>query len=101
MARLSAKNSRQVTYGQRSRDDRLVFGARGGYRFGGRLRSDFNLSQAERELRQYLFSELFPMLRNVRLTHAWGGNLGVARHFSPAHAGRPSPEDRTRRWLWR
>lgn len=78
-----SENSRQVTYGQRSRDDRLVFGARGGYRFGGRLRSDFNLTQAERALRQHLFSELFPILRNVRLTHAWGGNLGVARSFHP------------------
>ena len=27
--------SRQVTYGQRTADDRLAFGARGGYRFGG------------------------------------------------------------------
>lgn len=78
-----SENSRQVTYGQRSRDDRLVFGARGGYRFGGRLRSDFNLTQTERELRRHLFGELFPMLRNVRLTHAWGGNLGVARRFHP------------------
>jgi glycine/D-amino acid oxidase-like deaminating enzyme len=78
-----SENSRQVTYGQRSRDDRLVFGARGGYRFGGRLRSDFELTQDERALRQHLFSELFPMLRNVRLTHAWGGNLGIARRFHP------------------
>lgn len=75
--------SRQVTYGQRSADDRLVFGARGGYRFGGRLRSDFNLSEDERELRRYLLGELFPQLRRVRLTHAWGGNLGMARRFRP------------------
>ncbi|MBC9250330.1 FAD-dependent oxidoreductase [Pseudomonas alcaligenes] len=77
------ESSRQVTYGQRSADDRLVFGARGGYRFGGQLRSDFNLTTDERELRRYLFGELFPQLRNVRLTHAWGGNLGMARHFHP------------------
>jgi len=38
-----SEGSRQVTYGQRTADDRLVFGARGGYRFGGRLREDFNL----------------------------------------------------------
>jgi len=75
--------SRQVTYGQRSADGRLVFGARGGYRFGGRLRSDFNLTENERELRRYLFGELFPQLRDVRLTHAWGGNLGMARRFHP------------------
>lgn len=78
-----SESSRQVTYGQRSADDRLVFGARGGYRFGGRLRSDFNLSDDERELRRYLFGELFPQLRDVRLSHAWGGNLGMARRFAP------------------
>ena len=43
--------SSQVTYGQRTLDNRLVFGARGGYRFAGRLRSDFNLSEEERGLR--------------------------------------------------
>ncbi len=75
--------SRQVTYGQRSADDRLVFGARGGYRFGGRLREDFSLSTAEVELRRYLFGELFPQLRNVAISHGWGGNLGMARRFQP------------------
>ncbi|MGL4319012.1 MAG: NAD(P)/FAD-dependent oxidoreductase [Pseudomonas sp.] len=75
--------SRQVTYGQRTADDRLVFGARGGYRFGGRLRGDFNLTEDERGLRRYLLGELFPQLREVRLSHAWGGNLGMARRFQP------------------
>ena len=78
-----SENSRQVTYGQRTLDNRLVFGARGGYRFGGRLRTDFNLTEDERGLRRYLFSELFPQLRDVRITHAWGGNLGMARRFRP------------------
>ncbi|MDF0730296.1 FAD-dependent oxidoreductase [Pseudomonas entomophila] len=78
-----SEGSRQVTYGQRTRDDRLVFGARGGYRFGGRLREDFSLSEAEVELRRYLFGELFPHLKNVRITHSWGGNLGMARRFRP------------------
>ncbi|WPC04496.1 FAD-binding oxidoreductase [Pseudomonas benzenivorans] len=75
--------SRQVTYGRRSADDRLVFGARGGYRFGGRLRTDFNLTEDERALRRNLFGELFPQLRDARLSHAWGGNLGMARRFRP------------------
>ncbi|SDI18294.1 Glycine/D-amino acid oxidase [Pseudomonas benzenivorans] len=75
--------SRQVTYGQRSADDRLVFGARGGYRFGGRLRQDFALNAEEIGLRRYLFGELFPQLRNVEISHAWGGNLGMARRFQP------------------
>ncbi|HBX55623.1 NAD(P)/FAD-dependent oxidoreductase [Pseudomonas sp. UBA2684] len=75
--------SRQVTYGQRSADDRLVFGARGGYRFGGRLRDDFDLNADEVGLRRYLFGELFPHLRNVAISHRWGGNLGMARRFQP------------------
>lgn len=73
--------SRQITYGQRSRDNRLVFGARGGYRFGGRVREDFTLTEAEVALRRRLFTDLFPQLKDVRITHSWGGNLGMARRF--------------------
>ncbi|WP_375737437.1 NAD(P)/FAD-dependent oxidoreductase [Pseudomonas boanensis] len=78
-----SESSRQVTYGQRTADNRLAFGARGGYRFGGRLRENFHLSEDEIGLRRYLFGELFPQLRNVRISHAWGGNLGMARRFQP------------------
>lgn len=77
------ESSRQVTYGQRTADDRLVFGARGGYRFGGRLRHDFTLAPDEVALRRQLFSELFPMLKDVPISHGWGGNLGMSRRFHP------------------
>ncbi|WLH87499.1 FAD-binding oxidoreductase [Pseudomonas sp. FP2338] len=77
------ESSRQVTYGQRSADDRLIFGARGGYQFAGRLRHNFDLSTDEVELRRYLFSELFPQLKHVKITHSWGGNLGMSRNFRP------------------
>ncbi|WP_191488054.1 NAD(P)/FAD-dependent oxidoreductase [Pseudomonas sp. FEN] len=78
-----SESSRQVTYGQRSADNRLIFGARGGYRFAGRLRHDFDLSDSEVDLRRYLFGELFPQLKSVRITHSWGGNLGMSRRFRP------------------
>jgi glycine/D-amino acid oxidase-like deaminating enzyme len=78
-----SESSRQVTYGQRTADNRLVFGARGGYQFAGKLRNDFDLTTNEVELRRYLFGELFPQLKNVRITHAWGGNLGMSRRFKP------------------
>ena len=77
------ESSRQVTYGQRTVDNRLVFGARGGYQFGGRLRENFDLTAGEVELRRYLFGELFPQLKNVQISHAWGGNLGMSRRFQP------------------
>jgi glycine/D-amino acid oxidase-like deaminating enzyme len=72
-----------VTYGQRTADNRLVFGARGGYRFAGQLRHNFDLTSSEIELRRYLFGELFPQLKNVRISHSWGGNLGMSRRFKP------------------
>jgi glycine/D-amino acid oxidase-like deaminating enzyme len=78
-----SESSRQVTYGQRTADNRLIFGARGGYQFAGKLRHDFNLTSSEIELRRYLFSELFPQLKNVQITHGWGGNLGMSRRFKP------------------
>jgi glycine/D-amino acid oxidase-like deaminating enzyme len=78
-----SESSRQVTYGQRTADNRLVFGARGGYQFAGRLRHDFDLTRSEVELRRYLFGELFPQLKAVRISHAWGGNLGMSRRFKP------------------
>ncbi|RBH57432.1 MULTISPECIES: FAD-dependent oxidoreductase [Pseudomonas] len=78
-----SESSRQVTYGQRSADNRLIFGARGGYRFAGRLRHDFDLTDSEIELRRYLFGELFPQLKKVRISHSWGGNLGMSRRFQP------------------
>ncbi|MGH8386604.1 MAG: NAD(P)/FAD-dependent oxidoreductase [Pseudomonas sp.] len=77
------ESSRQVTYGQRTADNRLIFGARGGYQFAGKLRHDFDLTGSEVQLRQYLFGELFPQLKNVQITHGWGGNLGMSRRFKP------------------
>ncbi|TBU90338.1 FAD-dependent oxidoreductase [Stutzerimonas kirkiae] len=75
--------SHQVTYFHRSRDNRLVFGARGSYRFGGRLREDFQLSDGELGLRRNLMLELFPQLAEVPVDYGWGGNLGMTRHFRP------------------
>ncbi|WCM48790.1 FAD-binding oxidoreductase [Pseudomonas sp. WJP1] len=77
------ESSRQVTYGQRTADNRLIFGARGGYQFAGKLRHDFDLTRSEIDLRRYLFGELFPQLRDVQITHGWGGNLGMSRRFKP------------------
>lgn len=76
-------NSRQVTYGIRSDDNRLVFGARGTYQFGAKLRQDFNLTPQEIADRRRILVELFPQLKDTKITHAWGGNLAVSRRFSP------------------
>jgi glycine/D-amino acid oxidase-like deaminating enzyme len=74
---------RLVIYGQRSLDDRLVFGGRGSYLFGSRRqrsipRTDPNVQRVERLVR-----ELFPMLDGHAITHGWGGMLGIPRHWRP------------------
>lgn len=74
---------RIITYGQRSADGRLVFGARGAYRYGARPRSEFSLGSSEFEIRKALMYDLFPGLRGVRVSHGWGGTMGMARRFAP------------------
>ena len=75
--------SRGITYGQRTADNRLLFGARGGYRFGGRARWDFDPQGGEFTGRAELMRAFFPSLSGVRVSHAWGGSLGLARAFTP------------------
>ena len=75
--------SRQVTYAVRTADNRLVFGARGGYRFAGKLRENFDLSNDEIALRRDIMVELFPQLKETKITHSWGGNLAMSRRFHP------------------
>lgn len=75
--------SRLTTYVQRTADDRLVFGARGSYRFGGRPVSRFDGNGPEFEGRRALARRFFPVLEGARFTHAWGGTLGIPRCFAP------------------
>ena len=80
-----SESSRLVSYGQRTLDDRLVFGARGGYNFAGRLRKDEPLNEAEMAVRLHLMHECFPILKQkaVKISHSWGGNLALPRRFHP------------------
>ncbi len=75
--------ARQVTYGQRSKDNRMIFGARGGYRFGGQVQTEFNLQSPDFAWRAKLMHDLFPSLKTVPITHGWGGTLAMARKFAP------------------
>lgn len=74
---------RIITYGQKSPDGRLIFGARGIYQFGAKPRSAFSLSDHEFALRKQLMVDLFPSLKGVQVTHGWGGTMGVARKMAP------------------
>jgi glycine/D-amino acid oxidase-like deaminating enzyme len=71
-----------IIYGQRTADDRLVFGGRGApYHFGSRIRPSYDEEpRVFAGLRSTLL-ELLPQLDGVRFTHSWGGCLGVPRDW--------------------
>jgi glycine/D-amino acid oxidase-like deaminating enzyme len=72
-----------IIYGQRTADDRLVFGGRGApYHYRSRVRPGFDRDpRVFHALRQTL-GELFPALGPLApVTHTWGGPLGVPRDW--------------------
>ncbi|MES1953976.1 NAD(P)/FAD-dependent oxidoreductase [Salinisphaera hydrothermalis] len=76
--------SRVINYGHRSRDGRLIFGARGAYPLGGTPKQDHAITPAEIEMRRRLLLDLFPGLpEDLVVTHGWGGSLGLSRRFRP------------------
>ena len=71
-----------IVYGQRSADGRLVFGGRGApYHFGSRIRADFDRVPRVFDALRRAVGELFPVLHDARITHRWGGPLGIARDW--------------------
>jgi glycine/D-amino acid oxidase-like deaminating enzyme len=71
-----------VVYGQRTRDDRLVFGGRGSpYAWGSRVRAaNEQRARVFERLRSALL-DMLPVLADARFTHAWGGTLGIPRDW--------------------
>lgn len=78
-----ADASRIITYGQRTADGRIVFGARGTYRMGARPQNHYAIGAKAIRQRHALLCSLFPSLKDVRITHGWGGSLGLSRRFRP------------------
>jgi glycine/D-amino acid oxidase-like deaminating enzyme len=72
-----------IIYGQRTVDDRFVFGGRGApYHFGSRIRSSYDrVPRVFDGLRDTLV-DLFPMVEDAAITHRWGGALGIARDWT-------------------
>ncbi len=80
-----------IIYGQRTADDRLVFGGRGApYHFGSRIRPDYDRDETVFSALRTTLTELFPVLRDVTVTHAWGGALGIARDWTASVGLDPS-----------
>jgi glycine/D-amino acid oxidase-like deaminating enzyme len=71
-----------IVYGQRSADDRLVFGGRGApYHFGSAVQPAFDREpRVFGQLHQTLV-DMFPAVAPFAVTHRWGGPLGIARDW--------------------
>ena len=71
-----------IIYGQRTADDRMVFGGRGApYHFGSRIRSSFDRVPRVFAALAHSLGVLVPVLADVEITHRWGGPLGIARDW--------------------
>jgi glycine/D-amino acid oxidase-like deaminating enzyme len=74
-----------IIYGQRTADDRLVFGGRGApYHFGSAIEPAFDRDERVFVALRRTLAELFPVLGDVETTHQWGGPLGIARDWHPS-----------------
>ena len=82
---------RIVIYGQRTLDNRMAFGGRAGYYFGSKIKpvidpNDKSLVNVEATLKKH-----FPMLATYKVTHRWGGLMGMPRNYKPyVNFDRPS-----------
>jgi glycine/D-amino acid oxidase-like deaminating enzyme len=71
-----------IIYGQRTADDRLVFGGRGApYHLGSRIRPGFDRNERVFAKLRATAVEMFPALADAAFTHSWGGCLGIPRDW--------------------
>mgnify|MGYP006170262313 CR=1 FL=1 len=70
-----------LIYAQRTADGRIALGGRGApYHFGSRIEPGFERAEVQDAL-QSILVDLFPATRSARITHRWGGPLGVPRDW--------------------
>ena len=71
-----------LIYGQRTADGRFAFGGRGApYHLGSAVRPSFDRVPAVFTALRRTLGELFPALGDVKVSHTWGGPLGIARDW--------------------
>lgn len=71
-----------IIYGQRTKDNRLAFGGRGApYHFGSRIKTEYDNVKRIHDHLELELKSMFPILGGYRITHRWGGALGVTRDW--------------------
>ena len=73
-----------IEYMAKTADGRILFGGRGApYHFGSKIDDDYDRHEPTIHMFQDNVRTWFPLLKDVRFTHAWGGPLGCSRDFMP------------------
>jgi glycine/D-amino acid oxidase-like deaminating enzyme len=73
-----------VDYLSKTKDGRIAFGGRGApYHFGSRISDEFDRHVPTHRMLQNMTREWFPVLKDIRFTHSWGGPLGMPRDWMP------------------
>jgi glycine/D-amino acid oxidase-like deaminating enzyme len=71
-----------LIYGQRTADNRFAFGGRGArYHWGSVIRPEFDRAPRVFEHLRRALVDLFPAAKDAKVTHRWGGPLGVPRDW--------------------
>ncbi len=74
-----------IIYAQRTTDGRIVLGGRGApYHPGSRVRPSYDSAPAVFAHLETVLRTLFPAAAGARVTHRWGGPLGVPRDWTPS-----------------
>ncbi|WP_431280080.1 NAD(P)/FAD-dependent oxidoreductase [Leifsonia poae] len=85
-----------IIYGQRTADNRIAFGGRGAfYHAGSAIRPGYDRVERVREHLRHALVDLFPDVADARITHHWGGPLGIPRDW---HASVGFDADRREAW---
>jgi glycine/D-amino acid oxidase-like deaminating enzyme len=81
---LVASSRMSVDYLNRTADGRILFGGRGApYRMHSLIDDSLDRHGPTHDMLRRMTVEWFPMLKDVRFTHAWGGPLGMPRDWMP------------------
>ncbi|MGD9793932.1 MAG: NAD(P)/FAD-dependent oxidoreductase [Acidimicrobiia bacterium] len=76
---------RMLIYAQRTADGRIAIGGRGArYRFGSRIRPEFDLVDEVHRALADTVAQLFPAAAGAAITHRWGGPLAAPRDWMPS-----------------
>jgi glycine/D-amino acid oxidase-like deaminating enzyme len=76
---------RFLIYAQRTADGRIALGGRGApYHWGSQIDPSFEHPRGVHDALHRTVVSLFPSLRDVAVTHRWGGVLGIPRDWFPS-----------------